>query len=55
MDRSLSKFHEIVKDRKTLSNIAVHRVAESDISSRLNNNKATPELSLFHLNLTATY
>ena len=54
MDRSLSEFHETVKDRKTRS-IAVHRVAESDISSRLNDNKATPELSLFHLNLTATY
>ena len=38
MNMNLSEFWEMVKDREAWP-LAVHRVAESDMTERLNNNK----------------
>ena len=40
-DMSLSKFQEIVKDREAWST-AIHAVAESDTTYRLNNSNGAP-------------
>ena len=40
MDMSLSKFHEMVKDREVCRRATVHGVAESDTIEWLNNDNA---------------